>query len=231
MLWNVRHVWAKGSRFAFNSYRHFNLVIVRRGGGEEAHVILHKNGLSQGDPLAMILYGCALLPLVEEVKRAVPEAITPWYADDSAAVGNLVDCAMCLEVLKEKGPLYGYFPEAEKTRVICTEEDEPAAKTAFYSRGLMVDFSRGQRYLGGFVGGMAEKHEWVREKVVKWTEAVLILACIARRYPQTAYAAFTMCLQAEWQHVMRTVTDIIGAITYVLRGFILFLHPTKPRQV
>lgn len=31
MLWNVRHRWAKGSRFAFNTYRHFNLVIVRHG--------------------------------------------------------------------------------------------------------------------------------------------------------------------------------------------------------
>jgi hypothetical protein len=93
MLWQVRHRWAKGSRFAFNCYRHFNQVIVRRGNGRKAFIILSEEGLSQGDPLAMILYGVALLPLVEGLRQAVPEATTPWFADDSAAIGNMHKCA------------------------------------------------------------------------------------------------------------------------------------------
>jgi hypothetical protein len=97
MLWQVRHRWAKGSRFAFNCYRHFNQVIVRRGNGRKAFVIQSEEGLSQGDPLAMILYGVALLPLVEGLRQLVPEATTPWFADDSAAIGNMHKCAMCLE--------------------------------------------------------------------------------------------------------------------------------------
>jgi hypothetical protein len=40
-------------------------------------MILSEEGLSQGDPLAMILYGVALLPLVESLCKAVPEATTP----------------------------------------------------------------------------------------------------------------------------------------------------------
>jgi hypothetical protein len=56
MLWNVRHRWAKGSRLAFNCYRHFNLIIFRRGSGKLAYVVTGQEGVSQGDPLAMILY-------------------------------------------------------------------------------------------------------------------------------------------------------------------------------
>jgi hypothetical protein len=211
MLWQVRHRWAKGSRFAFNCYRHFNQVIVRRGNGRKAFIILSEEGLSQGDPLAMILYGVALLPLVEGLRQAVPEATTPWFADDSAAIGNMHKCAKCLEYLSEHGPTYGYYIEPEKTHVICKEEEEPEAKAAFLSRGLVVSFSRGQRYLGGFIGSKGEREKWVREKVEKWADGVRILASIARRYPQTAYAGFTMSLQQEWCYIARTCPDI-GAL-------------------
>eukprot|EP00956_Cyclotella_meneghiniana_P031787 scaffold84827_cov23-Cyclotella_meneghiniana.AAC.1 len=76
-LWTARHRWAKGSRLAFNCYRHHNIVIVRRGGGKTAHVIHAEEGVSQGDPLSMALYGVALLPLAENLKRAVPEVTIP----------------------------------------------------------------------------------------------------------------------------------------------------------
>jgi hypothetical protein len=211
MLWNVRHRWPKGSRFAFNCYRHFNLVIVRKGNAQPAHVIVHQEGLSQGDPLAMILYGVALLPLAERLRRAVPQAVIPMFADDAAAVGSFDKCALCLEFLMEEGPKYGYFPEAEKTRVICPLADEPEAKAAFLSRGISVTCSRGERYLGGFIGGEKEKVRWLMKKVEEWANCVKILGCIAKRYPQTAYAGFTTCLQAEWQYVART-TPNIGAL-------------------
>ena len=44
MLWNMQHRWAKGIGFVFNCYLHYNLVIVWRGSGRPAHVIVHKEG-------------------------------------------------------------------------------------------------------------------------------------------------------------------------------------------
>jgi hypothetical protein len=162
MLWNVRHRWAKGSRLAFNCYRHFNLIIFRRGSGRLAYVVTGQEGVSQGDPLAMILYGVALLPLVEKLRVAVPEATTPWFADDAAAIGNALDNATALEFLAHEGKAYGWYAEPEKTHVICTKEEEPEVKAAFLSRGFVeVKFSRGQRYLGGFIGSEKAKHDWV----------------------------------------------------------------------
>lgn len=156
----------------------------------------------------MFLYGIALLPLAEHLRKAVPDALTPWYADDSAAAGQAEQCARALRFLETFGPIYGYYPEAEKSYFICKEEDEPQAKVAFYSYGLKVQFVRGMRYLGGFIGGYDYKLEWVREKVRGWVDGVKILASVAKRFPQTAYAGLTFSLQNEWQYVMRTVPGI-----------------------
>ena len=163
MLWNVRHLWPKGSRLAFNSYRHFNICVVRKGTGVPFFEISGEEGLSQGDPLAMALYGVALTPLAEHLRRNVPEVLTPWYADDAAGAGLVDGCAEALRFLIEYGPNYGYYPEPEKSYFICTKAQEAQAKAAFYLKGLKVQFARGKRYLGGFIGGEDHKLEWVEE--------------------------------------------------------------------
>jgi hypothetical protein len=43
--------------------------------------------------------------------------------------------------------------------------------------------------------------------VAKWVAAVETLAKVAVKYPQTAYAGFTFCLQNEWQYLQRVVAD------------------------
>jgi hypothetical protein len=85
----------------------------------------------------MILYGVALLPLVEKLRVVVPEATTPWFADDAAAIGNALDNATALEFLAQEGKAYGWYAEPEKTHVVCTKEEEPEVKAAFLSRGFV----------------------------------------------------------------------------------------------
>ena len=64
MLWTVRHLWVAGSRFAFNCYRHAAQLILRREDGP-CEVLLSCEGVTQGDPLSMVLYGLALVPLAK----------------------------------------------------------------------------------------------------------------------------------------------------------------------
>jgi hypothetical protein len=45
------------------------------------------------------------------------------------------------------------------------------------------------------------------ELVGKWVGAVKVLSAVVVRYPQTAYAGFTFCLQNKWQYVQRVVAD------------------------
>ena len=58
-LWNVRVLWQCCSRFSFNSnWGYARLFIL-----ESDHFLLSKRGLTQGDPLSMMLYAVAILPL------------------------------------------------------------------------------------------------------------------------------------------------------------------------
>ena len=58
----------------------------------------------------MNLYGVALLPLLKRMQVAVPNALAPAYADNTAATGKAVHNAVCLSYLLRHGPRYGYFP-------------------------------------------------------------------------------------------------------------------------
>ena len=65
----MRHRVAKLSRFSFNCYRH-EIRLVCRQPGDDALILLSKEGVTQGDPLAMALYGIALLPLAEILRES-----------------------------------------------------------------------------------------------------------------------------------------------------------------
>ena len=76
MLWMVRHCCTKLSRFSFNYYRHENRLVYRRP-GMEALTLLSKEGVTQGHPLAMALYGIALLPLANLLWDHCPTVLQP----------------------------------------------------------------------------------------------------------------------------------------------------------
>ena len=97
----------------------------------------------------------------------------------------------------------GYYASAEKTWCIMSAAGEAEAKAKHAAEGCNVRFTRGQRYVGGFVGGKAEEQAWLAPQVEKWVAGVEALARVAWRYPQTAYAGLVWCLQAEWQYLCR----------------------------
>ena len=55
---------------------------------------------------------------------AVPNALAPVYADDTAAAGKDVHNAACLSFLLQHGPRYGYFLDPGKSWYIYKVEDE-----------------------------------------------------------------------------------------------------------
>ena len=75
MCWTVRHLWSTGARFSFNCYRHSAQLIVRRKNCAACEILHSKEGVTQGDPLLMVLYGLALVPLAESLRIAVPKVV------------------------------------------------------------------------------------------------------------------------------------------------------------
>ena len=105
-LWNARTLWPQCSRFHFNTYRgHATLVV--HGSPE---FIYSREGVTQGDPLSMLLYAVAMLPLVRSLSET-NSSTQIWYADDSACAAKLANLRVWLDRLRQLGPDFGYYPE------------------------------------------------------------------------------------------------------------------------
>ena len=88
MLWAVCHNWPSGAQFTFNCYRHWAILVVRNTEDGSVHFLHRKEGVTQGDPLAMIAYGIRVLPLIRALRRDHPHVTQPWYADNAGAGGS-----------------------------------------------------------------------------------------------------------------------------------------------
>lgn len=208
MLWIVRHEWPMGARFVFNCYRHWAILLVR--GADGSGFFLHsQEGVTQGDPLAMVAYGVGLLPLVRTLKEHHPTLHQQWYADDAAAIGVLEQIRDYFRELMEIGPTYGYFPEPDKSILIVQPHSKNQAQQFLQAESLKFKLRTGNRYLGGHVGEASSRDEWLKDLISQWSDGIQELAAVASVYPQTAYAGLQKSLQAEWQYIQR-VTEGVG---------------------
>ena len=84
-LWNARVLWPRCSRFLFNTYRGYASLLLQDG--NKCLLSKRKEGITQGDPLSMMLYAVAVLPLIHFL-RAPGRWTQNWYADDSCCVAD-----------------------------------------------------------------------------------------------------------------------------------------------
>lgn len=76
----------------------------------------------------MILYGLALVPLAEQLRKAFPDVILPFYLDDAGVSGRVSRIAAAMKLLEILGPARGYFPETSKSIFIAKPEDMARSK-------------------------------------------------------------------------------------------------------
>ncbi len=87
-----------------------------------------KEGIMQGNCLAMSMYRVALISLASKTWEAVPEALQPWYYNKIGVAGKALPNSCCLNFLIKFGPQYGYFPEPGKLCYTCKAKDEDVAR-------------------------------------------------------------------------------------------------------
>lgn len=196
-LWNARILWPRCARFLFNTYQGYAVIKFRKS----SEVILSREGTTQGDPLAMLMYAVGILPLIKELKNT--DWIQNWYADDSSCFGKMEKIKKWLILLMEKGPKWGYYPEPSKSVLIVKHGMETEARMLFQQ--FNIDVVHSHSYLGGMIGSNNAKSNFVQEKVNKWNECVMKFAEVAKKSPQAAFVAFTKSLQFEWSFLQRIV--------------------------
>ena len=123
--------------------------------------------------------------------------LQPWYADDGAMYGQGPHVVPCFRELCRMGTVFYYYPEVEQLIAICPLGDQPRPKAMFLAADLKAKWSRGYRYVGGHISLMAMLSRYVEPKVADWVHTVEVLARIAVKCPQSAYAGLKMSLQAK----------------------------------
>ena len=109
-IWNSRILWSRSSRYIFNAYQGYAMLFIA---GSKTY-ILSREGVTQGDPMAMLVYGIAILPLTKKLKN-LEKWKQNWYAVHSACLAKFKELKEWLELLIQEGPKFGYFPEPEKS--------------------------------------------------------------------------------------------------------------------
>ena len=74
-----------------------------------------QEGVTQGDPLSMVLHRITLLPLAEYLREADPGILYPFYSDDAAFDGSARRSLHLLNLIMERGLDRGYLAEPDKS--------------------------------------------------------------------------------------------------------------------
>ena len=154
----------------------------------------------------MIAYDIRIPLLVCKLHTAHTHVTQPWYADNTGAGGTFVALHDHTRELLVRGPLRGYFPEPTKSILVVSLQNFQQEEAHLQGMGVRVVTRR--CYLFGFIGDQESDKAWLEEKVEGWTRLVDVLAGVAHRYPQTAYADLGKSLQKEWYLVQHFTPHI-----------------------
>ena len=201
MLQTVQHCWPAWARFVFNGYRHRAQRILRHP-GELPVTTMCLEGLTQGDPLCMVLYSINLVPLAKELRASELRILSPLYSDNMAFNGLARWSAYVLKMLIERVTDQGYFFKPAKLLLISdTPGQEEETWKEFAAEGLVLKFVSGSRYLGAYLVTQEEFEVWVKPQVEAWAHGVRVLYEIYRKHPQSVYDRLRMLLQLNWQYL------------------------------
>ena len=212
-LHNIRHNCPPIATILINLYRSPTELFV------DGDVILSQEGTTQGDPLAMAMYGLATIPLIRRLDGLCTQV---WY-DDSAAAGRLAQLREWWDKLASEGPTCGYFANPSKTWLVTKDGYLEEASALFADSGVNIT-PNGRPYLGAAIGSQEFTVEYTRSKVSEWSSKVALLGEIAKSQPHAAFSALTHGLLSKWTYlsrVMPNIGDELSPLDDVLRSDLL----------
>ena len=146
-----------------NSYKHPSNLYVNDT------VLTSTEGTTQGDPLAMAMYGIGINPLIELLHK--PNITQKWYADDGGAAGDLRSLRAILDNLDVHGKAFEYNVKPFKCQLIVKENSRESAIKVFKVTNItMVDAFRVLGLVIGTPSACDKYIESATEKTATLTE-------------------------------------------------------------
>lgn len=177
-------------------------------GGSE---IKSSEGTIQGDPMAMLIYAIAIIPLilraVAKMESCKEIAKMVAFADVITGAGKIPGLKILWDFICKHGSDYGYFPQPEKTWLIVKPHLLDAAKKIFEATAVKIT-TEGQKHLGAKIGSKQFKNDFVTKRINEWTKDLIVLAQLTKYAPQEAYTCFTSGYKHKISYLMRTISDV-----------------------
>ena len=99
-----------------------------------------------------------ILPLINNLKREIPDATQSWYADDVRTLGTFARLDTYFDSLTCQVPGRGYQPEPTNRVMIVCPDNIKDGKVFGRRHGFRM--CTGARYLGDYIGDDGSKHDW-----------------------------------------------------------------------
>ena len=185
-----------------------------------ASILNIREGVTQGDTLAIIAKGIGTLPLINNLKWAITGVTQPWYADNARALGTFTRLETYFDSLTRQVPVRVYHPKPTKSVLIVRLENLDTLKVFRARHGFRV--CTGVRYLGVYIGDDDSKRDWLRECTLMWEKYVNTISEITWKYPNESYAAVVRAIQSEWifiQCVTWYTGDLFAGVEKIIHEF------------
>ena len=164
-----------------------------------------REGVMQGDPLAMMNYIIGVLPLIKQLKSEYPDVTQPWFTDNAGALGTFNKIEYYLNLLIWFGPGRGYYPKPLKIILIVHPKNPASGKDFGLSHGLKI--CTGAEYLGGFIGDKESKPEWLKDRTSMWEKNIRAITKVSGKFPQESHTVAVHAIHSELIYLQHTTKD------------------------
>ena len=103
------------------------MFVLKNGNGTDIF-LNSRESVTQGDPLAMVVYRIGVLSLIKLLKAAHPVITQPCCADNDCALGVFDNIGLHFNLLKYFGPGHRYYPEPLKIFLIVNPDNLAVGK-------------------------------------------------------------------------------------------------------
>ena len=199
-LHNIQIICPPFSTILINTYRAPSKLFIT--GGKH---LLSQEGTTQGDNLAMALYGLATIPLQNILRINIPSVKQVWLADDATGAGKLQPLREWWDSIVSNGINIGYYINESKSWLILKDPTKLMETKRLFADTNIKITSEGKRHLGAAIANNNFRKEYATEKVSKWCKEIEQLSIYAKSQPQVAFSAFIHGIQHKYTYFLRTI--------------------------